>query len=112
MQAVTQVLRPTASYRALELGTEPQWLGVLSAGFALLPLLAAVGVGRLADRRGERPLLVAGGLLVLTSAVAFVVLGSNLAALVACSALLGLGHLLVMVAEQSLVADFARSRGP
>ena len=111
IQAVTQVVRPTASYRALELGVEPQWLGALSAGFAVLPLLAAVGVGRLTDRRGERPVLLAGAVLVLVSTVAFAVAGSSLAALVACSAVLGLGHLLLMVAEQSLVADFVGSRG-
>ena len=110
IQAVTSVVRPTASYRALELGTEPQLLGWLPAGFALLPLVAAVGVGRVADRRGERPVLIVGGGPVLPATVAFAVAGRSLAALVACSAVLGLGHLLAMVAEQSLVADFARTR--
>ena len=76
----------------------------------MLPLLAALTVGRLADRHGERPLLVVGGGIVLTSTVAFVIAGRSLAALVVCSALLGLGHLLLMIAEQSLVADFARTR--
>lgn len=110
IQAVTSVVRPTASYRALELGTAPELLGALPAGFALLPLLAAVSVGRVADRRGERPMLVVGGCAVLVATVAFVVAGRSLLALVACSALLGLGHLLLMIAEQSLVADFARTR--
>ena len=55
------MVRPTASYRALELGTAPELLGALPAGFAVLPLLAAVTVGRVADRRGERPMLVVGG---------------------------------------------------
>ena len=110
IQAVTSVVRPTASYRALELGTPPELLGALPAGFAVLPLLAAVTVGRVADRRGERPMLLVGGGLVLAATIAFVVAGRSFAALVACSALLGLGHLLVMIAEQSLVADFARTR--
>ena len=110
IQAVTSVVRPTASYRALELGTPPELLGLLPAGFAVLPLLAAVTVGRVADRRGERPMLVVGGGLVLASTVAFVVAGRSLAALVVCSALLGFGHLLCMIAEQSLVAGFARTR--
>ena len=104
------MVRPTTAYRALELDTAPELLGVLPAAFAVLPLLAAVAVGRLADRRGERPMLVAGGCLVLASTVAFAVAGRSLGALVACSALLGLGHLLCMIAEQSLVADFARTR--
>lgn len=110
IQAVTSVVRPTASYRALELGAAPQALGVLSAGFAVLPLVAAVAVGRLADRRGERPVLLLGAVLVLSATAAFAVAGSTLPALVACSAVLGFGHLLLMVAEQSLVADAARTR--
>jgi hypothetical protein len=39
------VLRPTGTYRALELGVPTAWLGVLSASFAVAPLLlAAAGV--------------------------------------------------------------------
>ena len=110
IQAVTSVVRPTTAYRALELDTPPELLGLLPAAFAVLPLLAAVAVGRLADRRGERTVLVVGGAMVLVATVAFVAGGRSLPALVACSALLGLGHLLCMVAEQSLVADFARTR--
>ena len=110
IQAVTSVVRPTTAYRALELETAPELLGLLPAAFAVLPLLAAVAVGRVADRRGERPMLVVGGGLVLASTVAFAVGGGSLPALVACSALLGFGHLLCMIAEQSLVADFARTR--
>jgi MFS family permease len=110
IQAVTSVVRPTASYRAIELDTAPALLGVLPAGFAVLPLVAAVAVGRIADRRGERPMLVVGGCMVLAATIAFAVAGRSLAALVVCSALLGLGHLLVMIAEQSLVADLARTR--
>ena len=39
IQAVTSVVRPTAAYRALELDTAPELLGMLPAGFAVLPLL-------------------------------------------------------------------------
>ena len=55
-------------------------------------------------------MLVVGGVLVLASTLAFALAGTSLAALVVCSAVLGLGHLLLMVAEQSLVADVARTR--
>lgn len=111
VQAVTSVVRPTTSYRALELGVPPQWLGALSAGFALLPLLAALGVGRVTDRRGERPVLVAGAVTLLASTLVFAAFGTSLALLVAGSAVLGLGHLLLMVSEQSMVAGVARERG-
>lgn len=117
VQAVTSVVRPSSSYQALELGVAPQALGALSAGFAVLPLLAAVAVGRLTDRRGQRPVLLAGAAIVLAATVAFVAVSAladattGLVLLVGCSAGLGFGHLLVMVAEQSLVAEFAQERG-
>jgi MFS family permease len=107
VQTVTFLLRPATSYRALELGVTPAWLGVLSASFAVVPLLVALVVGRVTDRRGEGPTLVVGGALVLLSAAGFAVLGSSVAALVGWSAVLGLGHLLSMVGGQSLAARLA-----
>ncbi|MGW3353709.1 hypothetical protein ACWDA3_61480 [Nonomuraea rubra] len=61
-QIVTFVLRPTMSYRAIELGVPPAWLGVLGASFALAPLLLALPAGHAADRYGERCMAVAGAL--------------------------------------------------
>jgi len=107
IHAVTFVVRPATSYRALELGVAPAWLGTVSASFAVVPLFVALGVGRRTDRRGERPVLVVGAALVLVAAAGFAVLGESVAALIAWSAVLGLGHLLSMVGAQSLVARLA-----
>jgi MFS family permease len=107
VQTVTFLLRPATSYRALELGVTPAWLGVVSASFAVVPLLLALVVGRVTDRHGEGPTLAAGGALVLLSAAGFILLGSSVAALVGWSAVLGLGHLLSMVGGQSLAARLA-----
>jgi MFS family permease len=103
-QAVTFVLRPTMSYRALELDVSPAWLGAISGSFAVLPVLAAVHVGRATDHRGERPVLMAGSFVMLASALGFVLLGGSVPLLVMWSGLLGLGQLLMLVAGQSLVA--------
>jgi MFS family permease len=59
-QVITFMLRPTAAYRALELGIPTMWLGVLSASFALAPLVLAIPTGRVVDRFGERGVMVAG----------------------------------------------------
>jgi len=107
VQTVTFLLRPATSYRALELGVAPAWLGAVAASFAVVPLLVAVVVGRATDRRGEGPVLVAGAALVLASAAGFTLLGGSVVALVGWSAVLGLGHLLSMVGGQSLVARLA-----
>jgi MFS family permease len=109
IQTVTFVLRPATSYRALELGVASAWLGALSASFAVVPLFVAVFVGRLTDRRGERPVLLAGAGLVVLAATGFALFGRSVAALVVWSALLGLGHLLSMVGGQSLAAGLAPS---
>jgi MFS family permease len=107
VQTVTFLLRPATSYRALELGVTPAWLGVVSASFAVVPLLLALVVGRWTDRYGEGPTLVVGGALVLLSAAGFALVGGSVAALVGWSAVLGLGHLLSMVGGQSLAARLA-----
>ena len=110
VHAVTQLLRPTTSYRALEVGIGPAALGAISASFAVLPLFLAIGAGRFTDRGGERRSLLLGAGLVVASAVAFVTVADSLPALLACSALLGLGHLLSMIGQQSLVASLHDAR--
>jgi MFS family permease len=104
-QVITFVLRPTAAYRALELGVPTMWLGVLSASFALAPLVLAIPAGRLVDRFGERGIMIAGGVLMLLSGLAFVTLGGAVAGLVLGSVLLGTGHLGCVVGQQALVAN-------
>jgi len=107
VHGLTQVLRPTTSYRALELGVSPAWLGVVAASFALAPLFVAVLVSRSTDRRGTRPVLLAGSALMAVATVGFALAATSLAWLVLWSAVLGLGHLLAMVGGQALVAHTA-----
>ena len=105
VQVVTFVLRPTSTYRALELGVPAMWLGVLSACFAVAPLVIAVPAGHAVDRIGERRVMLLGGLLLCVAAVAFTVLGTSVAGLVTASVLLGVGHLCSVVGQQALVAN-------
>jgi MFS family permease len=105
VQAVTFVLRPTSTYRALELGVPATWLGVLSASFAIAPLVLAVPSGHAVDRLGERRVMLAGSLLICLAAGTFVLFGGGVAGLVAGSVLLGVGHLCSVVGQQALVAN-------
>lgn len=107
IQAVAFVLRPTATYRAIELDVPVAWLGALSACFAVVPLVLAVPSGQAVDRLGERRVMLGGAILVLASAATFVLAGSSVAGLVAASVLLGTGHLCSVVGEQALVANTA-----
>jgi MFS family permease len=111
VQVVTFVLRPTSTYRALELGVPASWLGVLSASFAIAPLVLAVPSGHAVDRFGERRVMLLGGVLLLVAATAFVLLGGGIAGLVAGSVLLGTGHLCSVVGQQALVANATPAGG-
>jgi MFS family permease len=105
VQVVTFVLRPTTTYRALELGIPAAWLGVLSASFAIAPLMLAVPSGQAVDRFGERRVMLVGGLVLCLAAAVFVLLGGGVPGLVAGSVLLGIGHLCSVVGQQALVAN-------
>jgi len=105
VQAVTFVLRPTATYRALELDVSAEWLGVLGASFAFFPLLVAIPSGRAVDRLGERRVMVAGGVLVLLAGLLFTFAAGTVLGVVVASMVLGLGHLGSVVAQQALVAN-------
>ncbi|MCG5214660.1 MFS transporter [Streptosporangium soli] len=104
-QVLTFVLRPTMSYRALELDVPPAWLGVLGASFAVAPLLLAVPAGQAVDRLGERRVALSGAVLLTLSSVAFLLAGGSIAGLLAASVLLGIGHLCCVVGQQALVAN-------
>ena len=105
VQVITFVLRPTAIYRAIELDVPAQWLGALGASFAVVPLVLAVPTGQIADRFGERRVLLAGGALTMAATVLFVTAGSAVWGLLAGCVMLGTGHLASVVGQQALVAN-------
>lgn len=107
VQAVTFVVRPATSYRALELGLSPAWLGALSAAFAVVPLMLALPAGQLVDRLGERRVLFAGALLACAAGGVFLAFGGSLPGLIVGSAVLGVAHLFSVVGQQALVANTA-----
>ncbi len=111
VQVITFVLRPTATYRAVELDVPAHWLGLLAASFAVLPLLLAVPAGHATDRHGERSVMVAGSAVVLLCALGFVTLGGSVVGLVVASVLLGLGHLCSVVGQQAMVANRTAPEG-
>ncbi|MFC8076548.1 MFS transporter [Streptomyces sp. NPDC057307] len=102
-QAAVSMARPAVSYRALALGADERAVGVIAGVYALLPLFAAVPLGRRTDRGRCVPLLAVGA--------AFIGVGcglsgtaGSLAALAAWSGVMGLGHLCFVIGAQSIVA--------
>lgn len=103
-QAAMFLARPVTSYRALALGADERLIGLITASFAVVPLLVAVPLGRAADSRRPVGMLV-GGVVVLVASYVLLGLAGTLGELALWSALLGLGHLALMLAAQSLIAQ-------
>ncbi|MEV6811840.1 MFS transporter [Micromonospora sp. NPDC051296] len=105
VQAVTFVLRPAATYRALDLDVPAAWLGLLGASFAVVPFVLAIPSGHAVDRWGERRIMVIGSALLTAAAAGLALLGGTVLGLVLATMLLGTGHLCSVVAQQALVAN-------
>ena len=109
IQAVTFLVRPAATYRAIELEVPGFALGLLAASYAVFPLLLAVPTGGLVDRLGERRLMAIGSAVVLACSVFLLLWGSSIVTLVIGTAFLGAGQLACVVGQQAVVANNAAS---
>jgi MFS family permease len=110
VQTLTGILRVTTSYRVLDLGLPVIWLGAISATFALLPVFLAVWVGRFIDRGHDARAARLGSALVLASGVGLYLLNSEAIWILACTVVLGIGHLFLMASHQMLCVRAAGDR--
>ncbi|MPY61836.1 MFS transporter [Streptomyces spongiae] len=102
-QGAVSMARPAVSYRALALGADERAVGVIAGVYALLPLFAAVPLGRRTDHGRCAPLLPVGVVLISGGCV-FSGLADSLLAMAAWSGVMGLGHLSFVIGAQSIVA--------
>ncbi|MEU3839973.1 MFS transporter [Streptomyces sp. NPDC028635] len=102
-QGAVSMARPAVSYRALALGADERAVGVIAGVYALLPLFAAVPLGRRTDHGRCAPLLPAGVALI-AGGCALSGLAGSLWAMAVWSGVMGLGHLCFVIGAQSLVA--------
>jgi MFS family permease len=111
VQAVIGILRVTTSYRTVELGLPVMWLGVISAGFALLPVFSAVRLGRFIDRGNDSEAAWIGAGLTALSAIGFWAAPNSAWHLLAFTIVLGFGHMFCMASQQMLAVRCANARG-
>lgn len=102
-QGAVSMARPAVSYRALALGADERAVGVIAGVFALLPLFAAVPLGRRTDHGRCAPLLPAGVVLIAGGCVLSGI-ADSLWTMALWSGVMGLGHLCFVIGAQSLVA--------
>nr|WP_055553269.1 MFS transporter [Streptomyces sp. NBRC 110028] len=102
-QGAVNMARPAVSYRALALGADARAVGVIAGVYALLPLFAAVPLGRRTDHGRCAPLLPVGVVLI-AAGCGLSGTADSLTAMAAWSGVMGLGHLSFVIGAQSLVA--------
>ena len=107
-QVTTSLVRVTTSYRVLELGLSEVWLGIITAAFAILPMVLAVTVGRFIDRGNEVPTAWIGGVLMVVASLGFWI-WQTVPAILLFTAILGLGHLMLVISQQVLCT---KAEGP
>jgi MFS family permease len=102
--SVISIVRVTTSYRAIELGLSATWIGILTAAFAILPVLLALKVGRAIDR-GNDVRMVWAGTALLAVACGGIALFPSIYPLLCFTAVLGIGHLFLSIGLQVLCAQ-------
>ncbi|MFF5304450.1 MFS transporter [Streptomyces sp. NPDC013161] len=102
-QGAVSMARPAVSYRALALGADERAIGVIAGVYALLPLFAAVPLGRRTDHGRCAPLLPVGVVLI-SGGCALSGFANSLWVMAMWSGVMGLGHLCFVIGAQSLVA--------
>jgi MFS family permease len=100
-QVVISVMRVTTSYRAIELGLSPVWLGVITAAFAILPIILAVQIGRFIDRGNDARTAWIGTGLLIVACTGFA-LAPSLPTVLMFTSVLGIGHMLLTITLQVL----------
>jgi predicted MFS family arabinose efflux permease len=108
---VVGVVRVTISYRSVELGLPALWLGIISAGFAALPIVLALQIGRFIDRGHDAHAAWIGSVMVFAACAALWAWPTSALHLLAFTILLGTGHMYLMAAQQMLAVRCAPGRG-
>jgi MFS family permease len=104
IQGGIYVVRPIVTYKALELGADAALVGIIGATFALAPLIFAIRIGQFVDKGRAGIALTAGSVMLALTTLALLFIDSIPLLMVAMPAL-GMGHLLVMVGGQTMIAN-------
>ncbi|SNT48472.1 MFS transporter [Rhodococcoides kyotonense] len=108
VQASWSGVRLMVGYRALALGADPLFLGLLASCFALPAFLCALAAGRLSDRIGGPVVALAGMIAAAVGTLGAFAFAHQWTVLAAASCI-GLGHMLIMVGQQTFVANVSAS---
>ncbi|KAA9393318.1 MFS transporter [Kocuria coralli] len=106
-QSGLNLLRPVTSYKLIALDAGPVTIGLVTAAYALLPLFAAVWLGKVSDRMASLRIMIVAGVIMLALGGVGLMLSPNVLGVALASALLGMGHLAFTVGGQTTIARTA-----
>jgi MFS family permease len=101
---VQNMYRPMVSYRALELGATNPQIGYLLAAYGVTSLIVAAPAGQWVDRIGELPFII-GSAAVMAVGLGVLVRAQTLIAVGATQALIGMSHVVILLALQTFIAN-------
>lgn len=104
--AAGMLILATPLFATGPLGADPVGVGIAVGAFSITALLLRPWSGRESDRRGRRPLLVAGAILAALAILAHTLI-ADLAILVVLRLVLGVAEALFFVAGFAMLADLA-----
>ncbi len=103
-QTALNLVRPVTTYKLLALGADAVTVGLVTAAYAVLPLVTAMWLGRTTDRVRELRRMVVVGAVVLALGALALDFAATAALVALASAVLGMGHLLFTIAGQAAIA--------
>ena len=109
VHAVISLARVTISYRSIELGLSIVSLGAIQTGFSLVPIFAAVALGRFIDRGNDALAAWIGAGFMVLACLGLWLWPNSAVHLFAWSVILGVGQLCSMAGQQMIAV---RCSGP
>lgn len=110
-QTSLHLIRPVTSYKVLELDGSATVIGVVTAVYALFPVLVAPYIGRLSDRTSRLGFWMVAGISIMASGSGLLILAREMTLMVIGSALLGVGHIVLTICIQAVIARRALQGG-
>jgi MFS family permease len=110
VHAVISLARVTITYRTIELDLSIVWLGAIASGFSLVPIFAAVLLGRFIDRGNDAFSAWIGAAFMILACVGLLLWPNSAIQLLVWSIVLGVGQLCSMAAQQMIAVRCAGPR--
>ena len=110
-QTGLNIARPQMSYKLIALGAPPFTIGLVTSAYAIVPVFAAIAMGRLAQRIKRLRLLVLGGGLLIAVGTAMLAVVDGVGTIACASLVFGMGHLVSQIGSQSAVSRYASDSG-